>query len=132
VLVLYTRVRIEGGVGVAGSGVGVLNGETAKRDSMASEESWSGFLVTGNVVSSSPIVNLITEAIFPSKRRLLQESHCVTSQKTTFFNIIIFRERKQFHGIFRNVGRGTTSQDICLSGLISKIFRTGSTNVIST
>jgi hypothetical protein len=38
VLVWNTRLRIERGVRVAGNGVGLLNGRTTKRDSIALEE----------------------------------------------------------------------------------------------
>jgi hypothetical protein len=37
-LVLDTKVRMEGRLGIAGGGVGLLNERTAKQDSIASEE----------------------------------------------------------------------------------------------
>jgi hypothetical protein len=37
-LVWNTRLRAEKGVGVAGNGVGLLNGQTTNKDSIASEE----------------------------------------------------------------------------------------------
>jgi hypothetical protein len=44
-------------------------------------------LVTANVVPISPIlVTVIMETVCLTKRRLLQEPHEVTSQKTAFFN----------------------------------------------
>jgi hypothetical protein len=44
------------------------------------------FLVTANVVPSSPVlVVLMMEAQVPLKRRFLQQPHGVTSQKTPFF-----------------------------------------------
>jgi hypothetical protein len=46
-------------------------------------------LVTANVVPSSPILlTLVMEAVFPPKRRFLQEPYGVTSQKTPFFNSV--------------------------------------------
>jgi hypothetical protein len=37
-LVWNTRLRMQRGVGVAGNGVGLLNGQTTKRDSIAAVE----------------------------------------------------------------------------------------------
>jgi hypothetical protein len=37
-IVWNTRLRLQRGVGVGGSGVGLLNGQTTKRDSIASVE----------------------------------------------------------------------------------------------
>jgi hypothetical protein len=58
----------------------------------ASEEYIASFvrvlrlLVTDNVVSSLPILDTVTiERYIPPKRRFLQDSHGVTSQKTSFF-----------------------------------------------
>jgi hypothetical protein len=46
-------------------------------------------LVTASFVPSSPIpVTLMMQALCSLKRRFLQEPHCVTSQKTPFFNIL--------------------------------------------
>jgi hypothetical protein len=49
-------------------------------------------LVTANVISSSPVpVILMLEEHVPPKRQYLQEPHCVTSQKTTFFIVTVVK-----------------------------------------
>jgi hypothetical protein len=46
------------------------------------------YLVTANVVTTSLILfTLMMEAIRPPKRRFLQESHGVTSQKMALFKL---------------------------------------------
>jgi hypothetical protein len=47
-------------------------------------------LVTANVPSSAILVNLVIEVILPPKRRFLQESHGVTSQKMAIFMVRLF------------------------------------------
>jgi hypothetical protein len=49
-------------------------------------------LVATSLVPSSPIlVTLMKEALSSPKRRLLQEPHYVTSQKTPFFSQLLLR-----------------------------------------
>jgi hypothetical protein len=44
-LVWYTRLRTQRGVGVAGSGVGLLNGQTTKQDPKLRWKGWVGLFV---------------------------------------------------------------------------------------
>jgi hypothetical protein len=48
-------------------------------------------LVTSSVVPSSPILVTLMKEV-PPKRRFLQESHGVTSQKSPFFKIRMFNQ----------------------------------------
>jgi hypothetical protein len=54
-LVWNTRLRIERGVGVAGNGMGLLNGQTTKRDSIASVEGLGGGIVYRTLLSPSSV-----------------------------------------------------------------------------
>jgi hypothetical protein len=79
------QMRMERGMGLAGNGVGLLNGQTTKRDSITSEDGGGGLfrVNTAGFMDRGPRHQVDLGCVL--KRQFLEEPQGVTSQKMAFF-----------------------------------------------